>query len=120
IFGRMRRLSGIAVRQALFEVRRHADVALLWKFFTLKQIDVPHPGSPPSPRLRRASCFAVWQAAILRSAWREETISLDIWRVQPSFAKASEGILLRGLTGFILRSALARSRMVGEEGLEPS
>ena len=45
---------------------------------------------------------------------RDETMG------QPSFAKALEGILLRYLADGNPAKRAARSRMVGEEGLEPS
>src|SRR5260370_24330120 len=59
VFGRMRRLSGIVPRKPLLQVGRDADIALTHKRFALQQIDVAHSDSPPPPRLRRASCFAI-------------------------------------------------------------
>src|SRR6185312_7494416 len=68
IFRRVRRLSGMVLRKPLLQVVRSTDIALADNRFALQQIDIAHPGSPPTPRLRRASCFAACGAQILRSA----------------------------------------------------
>jgi len=49
--------AGVVLGDAVLEIGSYADVPLIRESFALKKIDVVDV-SPPSPRLRRASCFA--------------------------------------------------------------